>query len=170
MFTIIIFHKLYTETMNEVGAKIEELTSAIDSSVLKLIQFEAVMFLFNSFQASDYTSSLFILLFLKDDSIHGLCHRLIESKKKCVEAGDASIFYTTGHVHPGAVASPPITIQMLPGATDEEVLYAFKNEKRRLIINARKEGRACYDRQTLLEKELGDKVLGFKEQGVVSKT
>jgi hypothetical protein len=87
-----------------------------------------------------------------------------EAEKKWSEATNVIIFYTSGQVLPGAVASPPITIQMLPGATDEEVLYAFKIEKQRLIKNARKEDQACYDRQKQLKKKLEDKVLDLRNK------
>jgi hypothetical protein len=150
--------------MNKVGDDIQKLTTAIDLKVLNLLQIEPVMFRFNSSQASVYTSRLFIILCLNDCCIRDLCHRAIEAQKMCVEAGDMAIFYSTEHVHPGTVAPPPITIQILPNATDAEVLTAFRDVKRSLILKARKEQRACYDSQTLLEKELEKKVWDLRNK------
>jgi len=130
----------------------------------KLMQHAPINFRFNSSQASHYATRLFIILCLKDDSIHGLCHCAIEAQMKWSNAMDESIFYITGHVHPGAVAPLPITIQILPNATNKEVLKAFQDEKKRLTQNARNEAGAYYDRQTRLEKELEEKMWDLRNK------
>lgn len=122
------------------------------------------VFRFNSLQAGWCVDRLFITLCLSVPEINSLCHCAIEAQKEWVKAMDVSIFYMSGHVDEGKVAPPSITIQILPNATDDEVLNAFKKEKWRLIENAKKEAQSCYDRKTLLEKELEEKVWDLRNK------
>lgn len=162
MFTIIILQSLYCwiNVMQGICEEVINRTNWIPKNIWrKLMQHGPSGLWFNSSQVGCCVFRLFISLCLLDSVINSLCHHLIEAQKKWSEAINVSIFYITGHIHPGAVAPLPITIQVLPGATNKEVLDAFKNEKQRLIENAKTEERACCDRQTLLEKELEEKML-----------
>jgi hypothetical protein len=150
--------------MEKVGYDIQKLFKAIGSSASKLMQIVPFMFWFNSSQATDYTYSLFIILCLNDCCIRDLCHRAIEAQKKCGEAGDVAIFYSTGHVSRGMDTLPPITIQISPTATDAEAFLVLQDEKKRLTQNARNEARAYYDRQTRLEKELEEKMWDLRKK------
>lgn len=150
--------------MQGICEKVVGHSKGIPENILKLMQYAPTGFTFNSPQAGWCVNRLFITLCLSDSDINSLCHCAIEAQKEWVKAMDVSIFYMTGHVHPNMVAPPPITIQVLPGATEEEVLNAFKKEKRRLIENAKKEAQSCYDRKTFLEKELEDKVWDLRNK------